>query len=52
VLAEQTMLELARRRPSEDGALARVPGVTPSVLRRLGPAIRAAIEGGAAGEPR
>jgi ribonuclease D len=44
VLAEQTMLELARRRPSGDGALAAIPGVTPSVLRRLGAAIRAAIE--------
>jgi ribonuclease D len=50
VLAEQTMLELARQRPSDDGALGRVPGVTPSVLRRLGPAIRAAIEGCAGGE--
>lgn len=43
VLAEQAMLELARRRPRTDEELARVPGVTPSVLRRLGPALRAAI---------
>ncbi len=50
VLVEQTMLELARRRPAGDDALARVPGVTPSVLRRLGPMLRAAI--GAAGDGR
>ncbi len=46
VLAEQTMLEVARRRPADDGALARVPGITPSVLRRLGGALRAALEAG------
>jgi ribonuclease D len=51
VLAEQTMVELARLRPSGDGALARIPGVTPSVLRRLGPVLRAAIgDGGSPGE--
>jgi ribonuclease D len=44
VLAEQAMLELARRRPGDDHALAAVPGVTPSVLRRMGPALRAAID--------
>ena len=44
VLAEQAMLELARRRPGDDQALAAVPGVTPSVLRRMGPALRVAIE--------
>ena len=43
VLAEQAMLELARRRPASDADLARIPGVTPSVLRRMGPALRAAI---------
>jgi ribonuclease D len=43
VLAEQTMIEIARRRP-RDGELARIPGVTPSVLRRLGEDIRAAVE--------
>jgi ribonuclease D len=47
VLAEQAMLELARRRPATDDALARIPGVTPSVLRRMGPALRAAIESAA-----
>ncbi len=45
VLAEEAMLELARRRPTDDEALARVPGVTPSVLRRVGGALRAAIAG-------
>ncbi len=44
VLGEEAMLELARRRPSGDEALARVPGVTSSVLRRMGPALRAAID--------
>lgn len=43
VLGEQAMLELARRRPRTDEELARVPGVTPSVLRRLGAAVRGAI---------
>lgn len=43
VLAEQAMLELARRKPRTDAELGRVPGVTPGVLRRLGPALRAAI---------
>ncbi len=45
VLAEQTMLELARRRPRSLDAVARFPGVTPSVFRRMGDAIVAAVEG-------
>jgi ribonuclease D len=45
VLAEQAMLELARRRPADDEALGRIPGVTPSVLRRMGAILRAAIDG-------
>jgi ribonuclease D len=45
VLDERAMVELARRRPRSAGELARVPGVTPAVLRRLGDAIRDAIEG-------
>ncbi len=48
VLAEQAMLELARRRPATHDALASIPGVTPSVLRRMGPALRAAIDTAAA----
>jgi ribonuclease D len=47
VLAEQTMVELARLRPASPEALARVPGVTQSVLRRLGPSLLAALEAGA-----
>jgi len=47
VLAEEAMLELARRRPTDDEALARIPDVTPSVLRRMGGALRAAIAGAA-----
>ena len=50
VLAEQAMLELARRRPVGDDALGRIPGVTASVLRRMGPALRAALD--AAGDGR
>jgi ribonuclease D len=50
VLAEQAMLEIARRRPAGGAALAAIPGVTPSVLRRMGPAIAAAI-GAAAARP-
>jgi ribonuclease D len=45
VLGEQAMLELARRKPRTDEELARVPGVTPPVLRKLGAALRAAIAG-------
>lgn len=48
VLAEHTMVELARRRPEGAAELARVPGVTPAVLRRLGDAILAAIAATAA----
>ncbi len=43
VMAEQAMVEVARLRPRGPEALGRVPGVTPSVLRRLGGAIAAAI---------
>jgi ribonuclease D len=46
VLAEQTMLELARQRPRDDEALSRFPGVTPSVLRSMGAAVRSALEAG------
>ncbi len=48
VLAEATMVDLARRRPSTPDEVARVPGVTPQVLRRLGDEIRAAIAAGQA----
>jgi ribonuclease D len=49
VLAEQTMLELARRRPAGDDALGQVPGVTPSVLRRMGAVLRAALDAAGSG---
>jgi ribonuclease D len=52
VLAEQTMLELARRRPADDDALSRIPGVTPSVLRRMGPSLRAALDAAGSGAAR
>lgn len=51
VLAEPTMVEVARRRPASLEELARIPGITPPVLRRLGDAILSAISGGGAGEP-
>lgn len=43
VLAEQAMVDLARQRPRTIQEIGRIPGVTPSVLRRLGDAILAAI---------
>ncbi len=43
VLAEPTMVDIARRRPHGAEELARLPGVTPSVMRRLGGAILAAL---------
>jgi ribonuclease D len=43
VLGEPTMLEIARRRPAEPGALERIPGVSAQVLRRLGDAIATAL---------
>lgn len=53
VLAEQTMVELARLRPATPEALARVPGLSPQVLRRMGDAIRSALAAGVApgGQP-
>lgn len=46
VLGEQAMLDLARRRPSTEEAIRAIPGVTPSVLRRMGDAILQAMQGG------
>ena len=46
VLAEHTMLEIARRRPRDEDELSHLPGITPSVLRRMGDAILAAVEAG------
>ncbi len=47
VLPEQTMVDIARIRPRTSDALGRIRGVTPSVLRRMGGAILAAVaEGG------
>ncbi len=43
VLGEGAMVEIARRRPRNAEALGRVPGVTPSVLRRVGDAILQAM---------
>jgi ribonuclease D len=43
VLAEPTMVEIARRRPRTEEELARIPGITPSVLRRMSDAILSAV---------
>jgi len=43
VLAEATMIEIARRRPRSEEELGLIPGVTPSVLRRLGKDILQAV---------
>ena len=50
VLGEAPMLEIARRRPRAPEALERIPGVTPSVLKRLGDALSAALAAGEAAE--
>jgi ribonuclease D len=43
VLAEATMVEIARRRPRTPEELARVPGVTAVLQRRLGDLIQGAL---------
>lgn len=49
VLGEPAMLEIARRRPATREALAAIPGVTPSVLGRMGETIGAALKAAAQG---
>jgi ribonuclease D len=44
VLGEQTLVEIARRRPASPEALSRLPGMSPQVLRRMGDAIQAALQ--------
>ncbi|HEX7488566.1 MAG TPA: ribonuclease D [Anaeromyxobacteraceae bacterium] len=46
VMPEQSMVEVARRRPGSEQELLRVPGVTTVVLRRMGEAVLAAIREG------
>jgi len=46
VLAEPTMVEIARRRPRTPEELARVPGVTTVLQRRLGDIIQGALQAG------
>jgi ribonuclease D len=43
VLAEQTMIDISRRRPQSLDELGRIPGVTPAVLKRMGAAILEAV---------
>jgi ribonuclease D len=50
VLPEQTLLEIARRRPADAGELGRVPGVTPVLLHRVGDLVLGALR--RAGEER
>jgi hypothetical protein len=45
------MVDIARRRPRGAAELERLPGVTPSVMRRLGGAILAALAAVPAREP-
>ncbi len=46
VLAEPTMVDVARRRPRDAAELERMPGITPSVMRRMGEAILGAVGAG------
>jgi len=45
VLGEQQLIEIARRRPGDPEALARISGVTPSVMRNFGDAALRAVRG-------
>ncbi len=47
VIGEQAMIEVARRRPRTEPEVCRIPGVTPSVLRRIGAGLLAAVNGAA-----
>jgi ribonuclease D len=51
VLGDHTLVELARLRPGTAEALRRVHGVTPSVMRRMGDVILAAVAEGEGSEP-
>jgi ribonuclease D len=52
VMPEEAMVEIARRRPASEADLDAVRGVTPTVLRRMGDAIRSALRAGADGAGR
>jgi ribonuclease D len=47
VLAEHAMVEIARRRPASPELLRGIPGITDSVLRRMGEAIASALRAAA-----
>ena len=51
VLGDAPLLELARRQPSETGALDRIRGLQPSAVRRRGQELLAVIEAGAKEPP-
>jgi ribonuclease D len=46
VIPESALVELARRRPREEAAVRRIPGVTPKVMERAGAAILRVLAGG------
>jgi ribonuclease D len=48
VVADATMLDVARRRPRSTEELGRIPGMTPSVLRRIGRDVLEAVGSAAA----
>lgn len=52
VLPEQSMLEIARRKPLSVDGLASVSGLTQTVLRRMGNALAAALQAAAADSDR
>jgi ribonuclease D len=51
VIPEMAMLEVARRRPSRDEELRRIPGLTPQVMERAGDLIRKVLADAAAAGP-
>jgi ribonuclease D len=51
VMPEPAMVEVARRRPRTEAELAQVPGMSPTVLRRVAGAALAAVRAGDAAAP-
>ncbi len=51
VLADQTLVEVAKRHPRDRGALGQIRGMHPSVIKRRGDALLTAVAAGLAEEP-
>ena len=51
LLQDQTLAEVAKRHPRDAAALAQIRGMHPSVIKRRGPAILAAVQEGLAAPP-